>query len=156
MITCDVCGVRLMLPMSCVDLASKHCIAACVPHHFRQVGAKPKEPGSADALLLFQVSFAKESGMQQHLAGPTHRKALERQRKEELRLQQLGNNRWAAENAAVRPPTIGRTIRWRCMCRNLPCMRAAQLQRRDGEIRGKGGHDDGPPTGRRVQRRGRG
>lgn len=41
--------------------------------------------------------------MQQHLEGPTHKKAVERQRKEQQRLEQLGNNRWAAENAAVSP-----------------------------------------------------
>ena len=49
------------------------------------------------------MSFAKESQMRQHLEGPTHKKAVEKARKEEQRLQQLGNNRWAAENAAVCP-----------------------------------------------------
>jgi len=49
------------------------------------------------------VSFAQGPGMQQHLEGPTHKKAVERQRKEQQRLEQLGNNRWAAENAAVSP-----------------------------------------------------
>lgn len=86
------------------------------------------EPGSADASPLCQVSFAKESGMQQHLAGPTHRKALERQRKEELRLQQLGNNRWAAENAAVRR-RISTLQAWALpVLSPFRCIRAAQLQ----------------------------
>jgi hypothetical protein len=40
--------------------------------------------------------------MMQHLAGPTHKKTVERAAAEERRLVQLGNNRWAAENAAVR------------------------------------------------------
>lgn len=48
-----------------------------------------------------QVSFAVESQMMQHLAGPTHKKTVERAAAEERRLEQLGNNRWAAENAAV-------------------------------------------------------
>lgn len=48
-----------------------------------------------------QVSFAVQSQMMQHLAGPTHKKTVERAAAEERRLEQLGNNRWAAENAAV-------------------------------------------------------
>lgn len=47
------------------------------------------------------VSFAVESQMMQHLAGPSHKKTVERAAAEERRLVQLGNNRWAAENAAA-------------------------------------------------------
>lgn len=47
------------------------------------------------------VSFAVESQIMQHLAGPTHKKTVERAAAEERRLEQLGNNRWAAENAAA-------------------------------------------------------
>lgn len=58
----------------------------------------------AGGSAVVQVSFAVESQMQQHLAGPAHRKAVERAAAEERRLEQLGNNRWAAENATVPPP----------------------------------------------------
>lgn len=163
MITCDVCGVRLMLPCLVCVLRQNLCRLCCqrptcIPDQFRQAGAKPKEPGSADAPLLCQVSFAKESGMQQHLAGPTHRKALERRRKEELRLQQLGNNRWAAENAAVRPPTSTPQAQFALhVPESFRCMCAAQLHfTAEGAFSGRGGHDDNLPASCRAQRRGRG